>query len=442
MTLKSQKLFTLFIVILMVAEKAYAQNLPQATALPGDKIIPSGVAQPDGQKARSLPGDQTIPSYETSDPELKAAVERARNALQDLKNKHMGSVSSPSEVETIPPSEPPSVPLPLPDPLVKAQESIPLPEVVPKAPRRVKNLSVRSLDALSDDRASYIDTKDGVRIFNQGLQRPNGGTRDNYTLPATSIALASTLYGIEATSNVERLVPAELNYAWLGPNGTVVEMKNCRLWIAVRGDYSTERVYGRSKSMSCRTPSGETFDIPVEAHMVDQQEEYLGAKGTLVARGKALASALSFLSDGVKAFGSAMAAAQVNTEVTPSGGLGDPVKGSNVGGDKNKYIIGQTLSGTSSKFLDWWIEYYQSLSPTIAMGPGKKIYLALQNTIHVPKIFFGDRLTSGQVESALDSLPDNAKHPVDSQKKINTTYFLKTSGGSAPLSDDDGDSKL
>jgi hypothetical protein len=438
----SQKLFTMLIVTGMVGEIALAQNLPQATVLPGDKIIPSGVAQPDGQKARSLPGDQTIPSYETSDPEFKAAVERARNALQDLKNKHMGSVSGPSDVEDLPPAELQDAAVPLSDPAVKAQESLPLPELLPKTPRRVKRQNVKSLDLLRDDRSSYTDTKDGVRIFNQALQQPNSRGGDTYTLPATSIALATTLYGIEATSNVERLVPAELNYAWLGPNGTVVEMKNCRLWIAVRGDYSTERVYGRSKSMSCRTSSGETFDIPVEAHMVDQQEEYLGAKGTLVARGKALASALSFLSDGVKAFGSAMAAAQVNTEVTPSGGLGDPVKGSNVGGDKNKYIIGQTLSGTSSKFLDWWIEYYQSLSPTIAMGPGKKIYLALQNTIHVPKIFFGDRLTSGQIESAVGSFSGDGHHSVDSQKQVNTKSFLKISGSRALLGDDDGDSKL
>jgi hypothetical protein len=159
--------------------------------------------------------------------------------------------------------------------------------------------------------------------------------------------------------------------------------------------------------------------------MVDQKEEYLGARGTLVARGKALASALSFLSDGVKAFGSAMAAAQVNTEVTSGGGFGDPVKGSYVGGDKNKYIVGQTLSGTSAKFLDWWIDYYQSLSPTIAIGPGKKIYLALHRTVHIPKIFFGARLDTRQIESISLLEKNDSSESAASSQKVNTSHALK-----------------
>ena len=412
---------------ILLASSAMGQNLPQGTALPGDNLIPSGTSQKGTQRGKSLPGDQTIPpanAYEVGDPDLKAAIERSKAALEEARSK-FGSKGNDASVA---PTEGPKVEAaPLPDGPVAGAESLPLPEVEPTPKKRQK--SQEKMGTLVDRTAeepAFTDTKDGVRIFNQALRSAKGAGKDTFTLPSTSVALATTLYGIEATGNVERYVPAELNYAWLGPNGSVVEMKNCRLWLVVRGDYSTERVYGRSQTMSCRAPSGETFDIPIEAHMVDQKEEYLGARGTLVARGKALASAMSFLSDGVKAFGSAMAAAQVNTEVTSTGGFGEPVKGSNVGGDKNKYIVGQTLAGSSAKFLDWWIDYYQSLSPTIAIGPGKKIYLALQRTVQVPKIFFGERLKASEFATLANMVKADEQASSEASHKVNTKHTLTT----------------
>jgi hypothetical protein len=416
------------LVAIVFAQGVFAENLPQGSVLPGDNLLPSGASQNIGQKSKMLPGDQTIPTYEIVDPELKEAMEKSRKALEDMRSKGVGAQSQQNFSPNLSSHQSPAQAL-MPE-TSEVAETLPLPEAFPPPlaePNSVKNRRSRGSKFVGlGDGDGYSDTKDGVRIFSQGLNFARAASKETFTLPATSIALATTLYGIEATGNVERLVPAELNYAWLGPNGTVVEMKDCRLWLAVRGDYSTERIYGRSQSISCRAPTGETFDIPIEAQMVDQNEEYLGARGTLVTRGKALASALSFLSDGVKAFGSAMASAQVNTEVTSGGGLSDAVKGSNVGGDKNKYMMGQTLSGSSAKFLDWWIDYYQSLSPTIAIGPGKKIYLALQRTVHIPKIFFGERLTSRQMEANSLEQQGAVVDAVNELPKVNTSYALKS----------------
>lgn len=407
-------------IIFTFASHSLAQNLPQGTALPGDTLIPLGKSSGRGNAHNTLPGDQTIPStqaYEIGDHELRAAIAKSRQALDEARQKVMEK----DQTTSLPVAEsaavdgstianedfaPPAIePPPSPEPPAK-----------PRSPASANNVAAKTLPA-------YSDHSDGVRVFNRAVQSAVGVGKDTYTLPSTSVALATTLYGIEATGSIDRTVPAELNYAWLGPNGSVVEMKNCRLWILVRGDYSTERVYGTSQSMTCRTPSGETFDIPIEAHMIDQSEEYLGARGTLVARGKALASAMSFLSDGVKAFGTAMAAAQVATEVS-SGGFGESVKGSNVGGDKTQYIVGQSLAGSSAKFLDWWIGYYQSLSPTIAIGPGKKIYLAIQRTVQVPKIFFGSPVTATSL-AALTAEADS-DHKTDASLRVNTTKAINS----------------
>lgn len=385
-----------------IGGSAHAAEYPQASALSGDQTVsPGPAANPGSEKSKLLPGDPTISTYEITDPEVRKLVEKAQATMSQAQSMETApsTAQEPAAVKVPEPTGVPSVALP--DPEVK------------RLPRRARSVSLKS-----DAGVGFSDMPSGVRVFSQGVMAAKMGPGGSYTLPSTSIALATTLYGVEATGSEERFIPAELNYAWLGPNGAVVEMKNCRLWIRVRGDYSTERVYGKAETLSCRAPGGETFDMPVEAFMVDQEQEYLGAHGELVAHGKALATAMTFLSDGVKAFGSAMAAAQVTTEVATSGGLGEPVKGTNVGGDKTKYIAGQSLSGSSAKFLDWWIDYYQGLSPTIAIGPGKKIYLALKRTVQVPKIFFGSAVDPAQLAGILPAQPGQGPSKVNTNKAL------------------------
>lgn len=375
-------------------------DVPQAQSLSGDQVIPIG----EQAKKTELPGDPVIPAYPIADPNLRQNVERAREAYDKLR----------AQTEPTPPQPPqePAVVLP-------AEPPAPAEPVAPKPKKSSKGWTrLLKVEAKGD---GFRDEAGGVRVFTRNLPSGKKAGADSFTLPSTSIALATLLFGIEATSTEERLVPAELNYAWLGPNGAVVEMKNCRLWVKVKGDYSTERIYGTSETISCRSPAGETFDIPISAHMVDKEEEYLGARGELVARGKALASALSFLSDGVQAFGNAMASAQVQTEVAQGSPYGGPVKGSNVGGDKTKYIAGQTVAGSTAKFLDWWIDYYQSLSPTIAIGPGKKIYLAVHGTVEIPKIFFGAKIEQSEFEKMAQGWK-TAKG--GSPSKVNTTQSI------------------
>jgi conjugal transfer pilus assembly protein TraB len=404
------KAITVLILVpaLLAASGALGQDMPQGQSLSGDQVIPGGQAV----RAKRLPGDTVIPSFPIQDPALRARVEEAAKVAQGLREQ------LPAEPATQPPA--------LPAVVLPEEPTAPEPTLtLPAKPKAVRN---RRLAAPVKEQEGFRDAAGGVRVFTRNLGGARSAGKDSFTLPSTSIALATLLYGIEATANEEREVPAELNYAWLGPNGTIVEMKNCRLWIKVRGDYSTERLYGKADTISCKAPNGETFDIPIVAHLVDKAEEYLGARGELVARGKALGSALSFLSDGVSAFGTAMASAQVQTDVAPGSPYTAPVKGSSVGGDKTKYIAGQTIAGSTAKFLDWWIDYYMSLSPTIAIGPGKKVYLAVRGTVEIPKIFFGERIEQSQFEQVAKSWNSEAS----AGSKVNTTNSISRAAPSAP----------
>jgi hypothetical protein len=72
----------------------------------------------------------------------------------------------------------------------------------------------------------------------------------------------------------------------------------------------------------------------------------------------------------------------------------NPISGSNVTGNNAKYIAGKSLAGASAGFLDWWIDYYKSLSPTLAMPPGSKIFLTIKGEVQIPKEFFTEEKIS------------------------------------------------
>lgn len=233
-----------------------------------------------------------------------------------------------------------------------------------------------------------MTVSDGVTIFSDHLQFVSDVSQgEMVSLPSASIALGTVLYGVEALPTDTRPLVVELNHLWLGANQAVLEMTGCRLWLDVKGDYTTERVAGLAKDMTCRSDDGTTFSVNLAGHMIDEHEEYLGAKGELVAKGKALASALTFLQDGTAAFGSAMSAAQVSSQMSNNGESGTTTS-QNVSGDQNKYMAGKSLSASTAKFLNWWIDFYQSLQPVVAIASGKQVYIAIRGTIKVPRAFF------------------------------------------------------
>lgn len=196
--------------------------------------------------------------------------------------------------------------------------------------------------------------KNGIRIYRRNFKRLR--RFNTISLPAGSVATAIMLYGVEAVRSENRPLLAEITHIWTGPNQSVVEMVHCRTWISVKADFSTERVMGRAEKLSCRAPSGETFDVAIKAYIIDGDSEYLGAKGKIVMKGKAMASALTFLQEGVSAFGKAMSAAQVKTQINAQEGVA--TTGKNVSGNEYRYMAGETVSASTGKFLNWWIEYY------------------------------------------------------------------------------------
>ena len=229
----------------------------------------------------------------------------------------------------------------------------------------------------------------GTKIFRRNVKYEKEIKK--ITLPAGSIALGTSLFGVQVSPNEEKPMLIELNYAWLGPNQAVVEMTDCRLWAKVKAELNTERLIGKANKMTCRSQNGLVFDVEVTAHIVNAQDEYLGVQAQLITPGKGLAATLLFLKDGVKMGSEAFAAAQV-TQSAVTGQMSPVVETSDVSGNKVGYTAAKSIAGASGKFLDWFIDYYTNLAPNLAVGPSHKVFLAIETTVSVPAVFFKDTI--------------------------------------------------
>lgn len=336
-----------------LALNCWSQTSPNGDSISSDQVTP----KLNTDESKSIPEDRVLPNISLKDHFLKKSIEASKKILENPP----AEMSSKEEM-----AEPPQ------------------PEVV-SAPPSIDEVNVISSAPLAT--SSYEDQND-VRIFKRNLRYVSGyDLPKTITLPSGSSALATLLSGVEISTE-EKSIDVRLDYAFLGPNKTIVELTGCIAWVKLSGDYSTERLFGKAYSISCRSPNGKTFDLPIAAHIKDERDEYLGIKGKLIANGKLAAAALSFLRDGTTAFGEAMAKSQTNTEVVGGGLSGTTATGTNVSGNKENYIIGQTAAGASGKFLNWWVDYYTKLSPTIAVPPGTKIYLSVEGEVQIPEIFF------------------------------------------------------
>jgi hypothetical protein len=230
-------------------------------------------------------------------------------------------------------------------------------------------------------------------IFHRNIKYANAFVTNDYvSLPSGSSALVTLKAGLELSdSDVDQIIDARIDYAFLGPNGSVVELNGCTMWLVLNSRKLTERLVGRPTDISCRMPtSGRTFNIVVHTGVIiDSKDEYLGVRGKLLKRGAVQEFLVEFLQKSVAGFGSAIAASQI-TSTAVSGENSGVFSTQNVTGSKSKYATGTAMNEVAqSKFLNWWVNYYQDLSPTIAVKPGTKMFVTIKDELKIPKQFFG-----------------------------------------------------
>ena len=247
---------------------------------------------------------------------------------------------------------------------------------------------ITNVDTVSTIQSSVttVDNENSsIKVFNENIKYARGGELEFIILPSGSSATATLLGGVNISTE-ERSIEVNLDSAFIGPNDAVVELKGCIAWLKLSANYNDERLYGHGQTISCRTSKGNTFEIPILAH-VKGEDEYLGVKGDLIANGKMKAGALEFIKDGIAGYAEARAKTQTTTSISTAENVG--AVADNVTGNGSNYALNKAIgSSADNRFLNWYIDHYSSLAPTIAVAPGTKIFLTIQGEVKVPKEFF------------------------------------------------------
>ena len=364
------------IVVLMHSFLIKASELPSISTLESDQVLPN--FEKKKKEGDYLPGNSVIPHFEIKDKELLEVVEKARLKMKDILSGNLDALKEDKkEVADTAKTDEQVV-----DEVTVAQSAVEKEIPQPPKPKKPKKKRRRYLPKPKP--------KSGIKIFHANLKYLRSskvlGKTKSVTIPSGATTLATIKYGFEVPSPEDE-VSARIDAHFAGPNETYVMMKSCVTWIKLQHHYSTRKVYGKTEKLSCRAPNGKTFEVPFKAKIINTKDEYAGMIGKLQLNGKLEAALFGFGNAVTTEFGKAMSAVAQTKSVVPGNDSQQSFESTNITGNSDKYITGKILESAGS-FLDWHTKFYQSMTPTLAVPPGTKVFLEVRDTAFVPKSFF------------------------------------------------------
>ena len=315
------------------------------------------------EKAQSIPGDQVIPHIDHE--VIDKSLERARKAWKDEQTRMESSLPE--------------------------DENISLEIERKKSEEKPKKVAG---EATAKKKKTYWKPKIHKPIV---IEQPTGRTitifhnhlandEETITLPSGAHAFGRVKFGEEVTTQGEAEVLLEFDYAFLGPNESVVEMTGCVAWLQVHANFHTQRVKGKMQDMTCTMKNGDVFTIPLTGPIVDVATGYAGVNSDLIIKGPAKAMALKFLSEITTAYGAASSAVETTTKIIASGEK-QTDQTTNITGDKEGYVGGKIVEA-NGKFLDYIASFFSGMQPTLALAPGAKVHVVNRHNVRIPKQFF------------------------------------------------------
>ncbi len=352
--------------LLIVSAEAFATQ-SSLNSLAGDRNT-----APIQSQSNDVPGDKVVPPMDGS--KIDDIVTKAQAAWKEEQEKTSREATDQEQIK-----ENADIPTTLPKTVKDAREDSPPPKLVPMSdlvrPIQRPRLTTK---VVRFERPSG----EAITVFKSNIEQLQ---EETITLPSGAHAFGRVKFGEEVTANNKTEVLVELDYAFLGPNRSVVELNGCTVWVSVDSNFHTQKIKGSMQDMTCTMPSGRVFTITIGGPLVDVASGYAGVESDLIMKGPAKAAAFNFLAEITKAYGLATAAAQTRTDVVGGDRYSD--KATNVTGDKKAYIEGKVLEANGD-FLKYIASFFESLQPTLALPPGTKVHLINRFNVKIPKAFF------------------------------------------------------
>jgi conjugal transfer pilus assembly protein TraB len=173
-----------------------------------------------------------------------------------------------------------------------------------------------------------------------------------------------------------------MDYAFIGPNESKIDLSGCFGISKAQGDLSTERVQMQVTKLSCVSKQGRLFERDINGFVADDKDNSFAVIGDVNSKQDRVA-AQAFLSSIVEGVGKAIQQTQTTQQTTPLGG-----SQSTVTGDAAKYIAAGGASEAASQVTQWYLRQAQGLLPTINVGSGQDIWVVMQDKVELPNWYF------------------------------------------------------
>lgn len=203
-------------------------------------------------------------------------------------------------------------------------------------------------------------------------------------IPVGAYVKARILTGVEAGASGEpppMLLQAD--YAFQGPNSHQIDMSGCFIIAMVKGNLSTERVTGQAVKISCVRNSGEAIKRDISGYLVGEDSTF-GLTGQLISRqGQVFTAAV--IANLAKNIGEAVSIANSKTVISATNGVIE--KGTSVDPkDRAAFVGGKSVAGAAEMIAQWYLNQAQSLTPSIAVGSGRDIFIVLLDSVMIPPL--------------------------------------------------------
>jgi hypothetical protein len=202
-------------------------------------------------------------------------------------------------------------------------------------------------------------------------------------LPLGSYVKTRILTGVEANDKEPYPMLLQADYAFVGPNGSKVDMSGCFFIAKAKGNLSTERVLGEITELSCVRSNGEHFKRTVRGYIAGEDSTF-GVTGELISKqGQVLSAAI--VANLAKGAGEAIALGQQQQTIVV-GSAGAAATATNVTGNTAAFVGGRAVADAATIIAQWYLNYATSLVPSIAVGSGRDIWVIMLDDTDVPSL--------------------------------------------------------
>lgn len=201
-------------------------------------------------------------------------------------------------------------------------------------------------------------------------------------LPSGSYVRAKLMHGVDSMEGKPLPSLLVLDFAFVGPNQSKVDLSGCFMLAKSEANLSRERVDLQVNKLSCVSRKGKFFEKIVNGYVIDDRDQKLSLKGKVNSKQDRVAAA-AFLASVVEGAGKAIQSQNTTSATTPLGG-----SQSIVTGDKIAHLAAGGVSNAAGLVAKWYLKHAESLKPTIEIKSGLEVWVVMNDKARLPNEYF------------------------------------------------------